>query len=451
MATTVTSDTLHRTAKYFMDSGSVGSHEEAMDTLRGFGLYIQVGRQVATSRDHQIALLTLVNTARRTLLGGVHVIGNLAAPLLVPLADADTLGEAVRLLGGEGVEHRQREWPLALIGDVQEKASIPSWCVTWDHWRGGVIPARDGKRLPERASGGLAPAFAAAVCASEVFTLFAGAHPLVGRRTAGMSLWNPRANWLIDDESEPAIAFLPSRLWVIGLGNLGQAYLWMLTCLPYRQYSDLELILQDYDRIASSNESTSVLTFSPLLGRMKTRAMAEWLDRRGFRTSLEERRFTESTHRDPCEPGVALCGVDNSLARAALEGAGFDLVVETGLGAGTQAFRSVSMHTFPSTLSAAHIWGRGQDTAPSVLGMPAYQALSDSGLDDCGLTQLASRTVGVPFVGLSAAALAIAELLRRLHQGPAFELVSISTAALEDVETLETQSSPYAFGHVPAG
>jgi hypothetical protein len=49
----------------------------------------------------------------------------------------------------------------------------------------------------------------------------------------------------------------------------------------------------------------------------------------------------------------------------------------------------------------------------------AYRALRHEGMDQCGLAQLASRTVGVPFVGLIAAALAVSELLRRLHGGRA--------------------------------
>ena len=28
-------------------------------------------------------------------------------------------------------------------------------------------------------------------------------------------------------------SYLPSRLWLIGLGNLGQAFSWLLACLPY--------------------------------------------------------------------------------------------------------------------------------------------------------------------------------------------------------------------------
>jgi hypothetical protein len=239
---------------------------------------------------------------------------------------------------------------------------------------------------------------------------YPGDHPLAGRRAAGMSLWNPSSDWLSSNNAEPPISFLPSRLWIVGLGNLGQAYLWLLTCLPYRDYSDVEVVLQDYDRIAPANESTSVLTSEFMVGRMKTRAIAEWLEARGFRTCLEERRFGEATRRGAHEPGVALCGVDNALARASLEDVGFGLVVETGLGAGPQAFRNFSLHTFPSSLSASQIWGSGANTGtPDVLGMPAYRASNYPTLDECGLAQLASRTVGVSFVGLTAASLALAE------------------------------------------
>ena len=39
----------------------------------------------------------------------------------------------------------------------------------------------------------------------------------------GLSLWRPgrEVDWLQPDESEPALTYLPSRLWLIGLGHLG--------------------------------------------------------------------------------------------------------------------------------------------------------------------------------------------------------------------------------------
>lgn len=452
MTDIVTADTLHRTAKYFMDTGRAATHTQAMGILQEFGLRIQVGPEVGMSRDHQIALLTLVNAARRTFLGGIHVTGSLAVPLLVPLADAETLESAVQALGGQTKGDPRGESPVALIGSADFKsADAPCWRLTWDGWRGGVLPTHHYPiRLAEQSCSGLAPALAAAVCASEVFMFYSGTHAMAGRRPAGLSLWRPGADWLAPDDSEVALAFLPSRIWLIGLGNLGQAYLWMLAALPYRDPRDVDLVLQDYDHVAPSNDSTSVLTQQEMIGRRKTRAVAEWLDRRGFNTIIEERRFSEFTHRSPQEPAVALCGVDNSHSRAELEGADFGLVVESGLGAGTNSFKNFSLHTFPSSLSAAKLWSKGPAAQePQVGSMPAYDPLAHPHLDECGLAQLASRTVGVPFVGLTAAALAIAELLRRLHGGLALELISGSMSTLEDIELSPLTSGPYEFGHCP--
>jgi hypothetical protein len=51
--------------------------------------------------------------------------------------------------------------------------------------------------------------------------------------------------------------------------------------------------------------------------------------------------------------------------------------------------------------------------------------LKDGTLDQCGVTLLAGKAVGAPFVGAAAATLAIAEVLRLLHGGPLHELVDL--------------------------
>jgi hypothetical protein len=448
----LTQENLHRTAKYFMDTGRAESAEEAVSILKGFGLNILVGSEVGVSRDHQIALLSLVNMARRTFLGGVHIVQAPSAPSLVHLTDATTVRGAVHELGGTNVARMTRDWPIALIGSTNvDYSNMPSWRLTWEGWRGGVVPVKDGRRLPELSSVGITPALAAAACASEVFMYFSEDHPMAGHRTSGISLWNPSAPWLESDVTESQLLYLPTRLWVVGLGNLGQAYLWLLACLPYLDPADLKFILQDYDRLAQSNDSTSLLTNAKMFGLMKTRAVAMWLEGKGFEVAIEERSFGEWTRRSHSEPRVALFGVDNSLARASLEHAGFELVVETGLGAGPQAFRNFSLHSFPSSLNVMRLWstddvGKGNN----VINMPAYAPSKHPELDECGLVQLASRTVGVPFVGLTAGAFAIAELLRRLHSGPAIELLSGSVAALEDMEVSTLENQIYEFGHVNA-
>ncbi|ULO24897.1 hypothetical protein [Methylocystis sp. SB2] len=441
---------LHRTAKYFMDSGRAQTTEEAMDLLKSFGLTIACGPEIRTSPAAQIALLTLVNLARRTFLAGVEIVGLGDAPVLTPLALEVSLDAEVSKLGGRAVPEARSDWPVAAIGSVEmQTVNARAWRVTWQGWRAGAVPSRDGWAMSDDEAMPLAPALAASICAAEVFALHACDHPLAGKRASGLSLWRPGSDWTEADETEPTLAFLPSRLWLIGLGNLGQAYSWLLACLPYSA-GGLELVLQDFDRLALSNDSTSVLTSLDRLGRMKTRWAAEWLEARGFKTYLEERRFGGGTRRQADEPAVALCGVDNAAARAALEEAGFDLIIESGLGAGPQSFRNFAMHTFPGPRRATELWPTTLSAeGPDVSHMPAYANLKEKGADACGLAQLATRTVGVPFVGLIAAALVISELLRRLNGGVPCEVIAGSVTCFDDVEVCAGKSQVYEFGFCP--
>lgn len=441
---------LHRTAKYFMDNGRAVTHGDAMDILHGFGASIRVGPEVAASVAHQVALLTLINLTRRTLLGGVEVLGVPDVPLLVPLARAHTLADAVAELGGTLAQSGNPLWPIVQIGTVPQAANETVWSLTWEGWRGGVVPQHEARRLADDETNPLAAAVAAAAAAAELFAWHAKDHPMAGRRAAGLSLWNPGANWFAPDESEQPLSYLPSSVWLIGLGNLGQAFAWLLACLPYADRGKVELTLQDYDVIADSNDSTSLLSSLPLVGTKKTRATAHWLEAVGFTTALEERRFGPWTLRGPHDPAVAFCGVDNAPTRADLGSAKFELVVEAGLGAGPGGFRNFSLHTFPASRRPDQIWRREDaGAAIDVSAMPAYNALRKSGLDTCGLAQLASRTVGVPFVGLIAAALAVSELLRRLHGAAGIETASGSALNLDDIACVRLPVSAYAFGHLP--
>lgn len=446
--------TLHRTAKYFMDNGRADTPEAALGLLQSFGLTVVVSPDIVRSQAAQLALLTLVNLGRRTLLAGVEVVGELNVPTLVPLALEPTLAAAVLSLGGRAASAPRREWPVAYIGEgAAGEAEAPSWRLVWGGWRAGVVPGRDrftlegGSRMP------LAPVAAAAICMAEVFAYHAGDHAMAGKRAAGMSLWRPGRDWMADDSTEPALTFLPSRLWLIGLGNLGQAYAWLLACLPYSSSVSLEVMLQDFDFLAVSNDSTSILTNLSVVGQKKARWTAQWLESRGIgiEASIEERRFGEWSRRNFDEPGVALCGVDNAPARGALEDADFELIVESGLGAGPQSFRNFTIHTFPARRRAKEYWPKTFEShAPDVSSMPAYKKMKASGIDDCGVTQMASRTVGVPFVGLISGVLVISELLRRLHGGSAAEVISGSTHCLEDLEVVEGAARIYSHGFVGA-
>ena len=280
-----------------------------------------------------------------------------------------------------------------------------------------------------------AAVLAGAIGVSEVFQHLRG-NPMAGRRSVGLSLWSPdRLDWE-GAQDGPGSIVLPSRLWLIGLGHLGQAYLWTLGLLPYENPGNVELVFQDFDRLTLANDSTSLLTSPGLVGRHKTRVMAEWAEARGFRTNIVERLFPGGIKVDGDEPRLALGGVDNAQARAAYEDAGFNCVVEAGLGAGPTEYLALRLHSFPASTTAREKWGGSQAYATNrVPETGAYADLAASGMDACGLVRLATRSVGAPFVGATAAALVVAEVLRRLNGGSAAEVIDMT---LRDVRSRAT-------------
>lgn len=451
-----TGDTLHRTLKVVLDTGEATTLEEAQRLFAGYRLVLEIGRDVAGSPTLQAMVLTAVNTARRCFLGGVDVVGSVDMDLLVPWKRCRTLAEAVTDLQGRASMHapaRIHGLPRIIIGDGRLPIEGTKFAVsgTFDGWCGGVLPADDPRRLPERQECVPAGVLAGALAVGEVFQHVRG-NPYAGRRDAGLSLWSPEptVSWLDAGGRGQRLELLPAELWVIGLGHLGQAYLWTLGLLPYEDAGDVLLVLQDFDVLVEANDSTSLLTKRMMLGQMKTRAMARWADQRGFQTRLVERPFGPNFHIARDEPGAALCGVDNPRARAALEDVGFQRIIDAGLGAGPQEFLAFQIHAFPANRRTAHaVWdGVPSDDiapAPTPANQPAYDALVRQGADPCGVTLLAGRTVGASFVGAATASMVIAEALRLAMGAHSYELVDGSLRSLERRQAIMTVTSDAPF------
>lgn len=430
---TVHPNSLHRLVKHAIDSGAAESVTEAEQMFHSYRLAMEFGSDAAEDPVEQTALLTAVAVGRRVFLGGVDVVGDLGTRLAVPLPLGRTLGDAVAALGGRNADVRRTAPTIVIGGEPAERRK--GFCIRTiaAGWRGGiapfysdVIPAA-GPPMP------LAGMLAGALAVNEAYRFVTG-DAMAGRQTVGLSLWDPcgDCDWVTPSCDEPKLTYLPSNLWLIGLGHLGQAYLWGLGILPYLEPGKVSLVLQDIDVITNSTESTSVLTDGNI-GRRKTRLMAEWAERRGFATWIHERRFDANFLRQNAdEPEVALCGVDNPEARRALDRVGFDLIVEVGLGHGHRDFRSMCLHTLPGPRPASEIWKHSASHDEDVVNRPAYRKLvSDEVLDRCGMTLLAGQAVGAPFVGAVAATLALSEILRPLHGGHAHQMIDLDLLSLD--------------------
>ena len=428
-------DSLHRLLKHALDSGVAESVEAAEEMFLGYRLAIEIGSDAARRPAHQVSLLTAVAVGRRVFLGGVSVSGCVEAPLAVPLPLGETVEDAVVALGGEVAKDSGRGIPTVIVGGGMGSRAA-GFCIRTAAagWRGGILPNHSEVELSGTEAIPLAGMLAGALAVNEAYLHVSGSNS-AGRRVVGMSLWDPRSScdWLVDKSDEPRLKYLPSKLWLIGLGHLGQAYLWGLGVLPYKDPAEVSLVLQDVDVVTESTESTSVLTDGSMVGHKKTRVMAEWAESRGFTTSIHERLFDgEFKRQEADEPAVALCGLDNGEGRRALDQAGFDLVVEAGLGQGYRDFRTIRLHTLPGLKPASEIWKGSVSNNEELEEKAAYRGLLDEGvLDQCGVTLLAGKAVGAPFVGAVAGTLVLSELLRVLHGGGVHQVIDLDLMSLE--------------------
>ena len=111
------------------------------------------------------------------------------------------------------------------------------------------------------------------------------------------------------------------------------------------------------------------------------------------------------------------------------------------------------MHTFPACRTARRRWGTDvhHSSGDIITDNPAYRALAQDGVDDCGITTLAGRTVGASFVGAVTAAVVVAELMRMAVGGHRYEVLDGSLRSLELRQAvLGTDKAPFNPGTTPA-
>jgi hypothetical protein len=333
---------------------------------------------------------------------------------------------------------------VLLFGDVPPQPGALR--VTFDGWIAQVGPAATSGRLTERPYCTLAGVLAGALALSEVFLSFAQLNIVAARRTTGLSLWRPDLPHTHPAAQGPQVEVLPQELWVLGLGHLGNAYLWSLAALPYTEPQAVEVYLNDFDEEEAENSETGLIFTPGDEGQLKTRVCSRWLEARGFRTRLIERPFGSDFRRrrvaPQIEPPLALCGFDSNPARRMLPGAGFARVMESGLGGTKHNFETISFHTLPNPRAVGELW---PDLSPDEQEIqrreleriaqqnPAYEELGE---DVCGRAALAGKSVAVPFVGVTAATLVISEALRLLHDGPAYSDIKLSLSDPTNVSTL---------------
>ena len=118
-----------------------------------------------------------------------------------------------------------------------------------------------------------------------------------GSEPVGVSLWKPDCNWLLPEANGRKIDYLPKNLSVLGLGHLGQAYLWNLGLLiEPNTGGKMKILLQDFDVVKKANFITGLLSELLSVGKKKTRICAEWLEKRQAKWTAKENPFRAGCH-----------------------------------------------------------------------------------------------------------------------------------------------------------
>lgn len=417
---------LSRISKLLMDRDQVGA-DAVLARRQTFSVKLCCGDDVAGSYTLQLAVLTAAVIGCRCFPGAVRATYSEAlrdAPLLVWPWLKLSFGNALAEILGPSAPAAGTESHEVIFGDASARERALR--VTFDGWIAKAGPASSVERLPEREYFAVAGVLAASLAMSELFASFAGISLQATRRAVALSLWRPELDVRDPDALGIPVEYLPRNAWVLGLGHLGNAYLWTLAGLPYLNPKEIEFALLDFDTLEKENVETGVLFTMDFKDHFKTRACDAWLSRRQFRTRLVERRFDATFRLQEKEPALALCGFDTNPARRNLPQGSFRRVVDAGLGGMAGNFDTISLHTLPNPRAPEELWPDLSAEDEAVLAAyhermaqenPGYRQL---GGDDCGRRSLAGKSVAVPFVGTSAASLVVAEVIRLLHDGPAY-------------------------------
>jgi hypothetical protein len=408
-------DLLDRIQKLALDSGDAATLEEAAAIFSRYVLQVDVCGDGLDGSTAEATFGTILNAAPRAFQGGVRVRLAQDRRLESGWVKGQMASDAIAKYGCEQVSALDDNYPTLVLGTSPREWPTGGRCMTVTHagWSGGVLsrPGLNLRRRPEFPPAGVA---AGAIGVAEAFQIIRG-NVRAGRRDQGLSLWRPEVSWVDPSAFGPDISGLlaPNKLHVLGLGHLGQAYIWTLGWLPFEDPAQIEIVLQDVDLLTKANLATSLLATESEIERKKTRIVADAAEELGFTTRLYERRFDEHQRIGEDDPQIALVGVDNPHTRAALGQCGWSLIVDVGLGAGAGDYLDARLHSFPADRTPEEQWGGRSGTFDeTVMDLPAYHELERRLGDRCGAIMVAGRAVGAAFVGAFASSVAIAELLR---------------------------------------
>lgn len=387
---------LNRTVKLALDDGRVASLGEAQALFEGFRLRIVVGPGFAKSPAAEAAVLTLLTAAPKTFLGGVEVVGAVDERCTLAWFASRSLAEVAHEAGARVGASPSAQASHAATIHVGDSALTdgPEFSVSLQLGRVGFFITPDEPAHSERAAPVEVGVAAAGAALSEAFAHVYRRSAIAGERRLSFRMPGLAAG---KRTGEPA--------WIVGLGHLGQAFLWTLALA--RTGDACAVKLTDFDSVSASSLSTCLLVRSTDIGKPKVHVVGDRLSELGFIVERDASRLNLDGAVPTSDAGVAIVAVDNIVLRRSLDRLKGVRIFEAGIGSGIDGFMRVQLHSFPGPRLARDVWAGDDPHASRVVDIsaPAYQALLKQSGDECGTTLLAGRSIATPFVGAFAGAL----------------------------------------------
>jgi hypothetical protein len=227
--------------------------EEAEKLLFDSQICLEASDEIKISYSLQVALLSCFNAGNRIFKGGVICSIPDNIPNLLNLS-GETFNEVLSDLFPFSKEDNLKDSTQKIFFG-KHPTSVNEIELVCSGWQGGInIYNSDINSLKSHHTN---VCFGACLASSyALFWVFNKTFSMIEKvdeESFGYSLWTNSSeyDWIESINEGPSNISLPSNIWTVGLGHLGQAYLWILA--NQRRNQEIEILLQDFDNLGKEN------------------------------------------------------------------------------------------------------------------------------------------------------------------------------------------------------
>lgn len=405
---------------------------EANKLMTNSRIWLISGESISESFAQQLAFLTALNISQRVFLGGVFCVLPRIVPNLLKLKSENFI-DLVTEYGGSVTDTYPvtSEFKILFGIECYDENCIEAIA---SGWRAGVN-FFEQKRIVLENTGNLislGPIAASSLSCYFAFCKIFRIYDSDFGINTGISLWNLNSgsDWYLDQNDGPQKIHMPRNVWNLGLGHLGQAYLWTLGLMSIDQPSKVLFLLQDDDIVGEENIGSQVLCSNSDIGFPKTRACLHFLESLDFKTQIIEKRFLPGNSEENWIKSFPflLNGVDNTETRKSINKNNLKLFLDGATNGSSTLFDSFTLKNVTRIeKEPSVVWPNEESNRP--LHKNLYDRYDK--VNKCGI--ITNIGVSVPFVGLFGSVFIISELLRALNQGNIYSTVSFLMRDLSSI------------------